>query len=165
MIPINVVAHECKVIRADQFNASLHSSSWRIVAMFQEDVLVYENQGQWNKPEMSTSTSTIQKRTFFLIAKTDSETVIQELREKLQISDHEADEARKKNWQAQNELKEATAKAESLQKEVLRSSQDLRAFRSERDELQEKKRMLERDLGRIRQAIGDLRLKEILKQD
>lgn len=159
MVPINVVAHECKVIRADQFNTSLHSPSWRIVAMFQEDVLVHENQGQWNKPEMST----VQKRTFFLIAKTDSEAAIQELREKLQISVHEADEARKKNWQAQNELKEATAKVESLQKEMLRSSQDLRAFRSERDELQEKKRMLERDLGRIRQAIGDLRLKEILK--
>lgn len=162
MVPINVVAHECKVVRADQFNAPLHSSSWRIVAMFQEDVLVYENQGQWNKPEMSTST--IQKRTFFLIAKTDSEAVIQELREKLQISVNEADEARKKLWQAQSELKEATEKVESLQKEVTRTRHDMSAMIRERDELQDKKRLLERDLGRIRQAIGDLRLKEILKQ-
>jgi len=156
MITLDLTAYGVKVVRSDQMGV-LYSGTWRIVAMFQEDVTEWPNSGytQANAPVTL-------KKTFFLIAQTNEEEVLKELRAALDAQTRNAQHANDRQREFEGKLKAAEADVTRLAEERTRQLTIANRCADETRAAVAAKRKLEVDLAKVRTALGELRWKEIL---
>lgn len=165
MITFDYRAFGAKVVRSDRLDAFfMNGGSWRIVAMFQEEVVetVHGTSNASNGYQVPTSEQKTFTKTFFLIVQADADAVIEELRNSVANLEAATRGARDKARTLEEDLKKevdehtkARQRAADSSTAVAVKDRDLRAAT-------ERSRKLEGDLAKVRRALGELRWKEIL---
>ena len=157
MLTLDLTSYGARAVRADQMG-TLCDGTWRIVAMFQDDVTEWPAPSGYNS---ATAPVTV-KKTFFLIAQTSEEEALKQLRAALEAQTRNARHAFDRSAEIQDKLKAAEENVVRLTEERTRQGTIANRCATERDDAVAAKRKLEGDLAKVRTALGELRWKEIL---
>lgn len=71
-------------------------------------------------------------------------------------------EARSAHSTVQKELETAKALAAKHEERIAQLTHDVKVYRDEAQQQRDAKRQMEQDIGKVRQAVGDLRMREII---
>ena len=160
MMPLNVPdACESKVINAKDL-ATLSGYGWRPIAMYEEEA-VERGTSQWNGSTHVMTEPTVYKVMSFVIIRSEGSAIeaANKLREDAEGRALLATSA-KLDLEKRNSVH--VEKAMHMAKEIETLAAERGALRSQVRAAEDRAQKMERDLAKIRQDIGESRMKEIL---